>query len=237
MRRKLSIIALILLLISASTLYFANIIRVAGPGLFTEATFIVPCNSQVVGLTIDDGPDPVSTPRILDVLKDNGVKATFFIVGVRGEKNKALLKRIVEEGHELANHTYTETVTIALSETELKQSIKQTHDILSEFQPVRWFRPGTVFYNSDIVEAIKSYGYQIVLGDVFPFDTITYSSRFHAWYIQRSVQPGSIVIMHDARERGMNTARSLAIVLPKLKSMGYRVTSFGELKAGCEQDA
>ena len=92
------------------------------------------------------------------------------------------------------------------------------------------------FYNSNIVEEIKSYEYKIVIGDVYPFDNITSSSKFHSWYIQRSVQPGSIIIMHDARERGIATVETLEIVLPQLNSMGYRVTSLGELKSRCESD-
>jgi peptidoglycan/xylan/chitin deacetylase (PgdA/CDA1 family) len=197
----------------------------------------MPCGSNTTGLTIDDGPDPVSTPLILDVLRDNGVTATFFVVGKRGEKNKELLERITHEGHELANHTYNDKVTISLNGIELKKSIKNTHDILSEFQTILWFRPGAAFYNSNIVEEIKSYEYKLVIGDVFPFDTIISSSQFHSWYIKTSVQPGSIIIMHDARGKGIATANSLAMVLPQLNSMGYRVTSLGDLKSKCEIDA
>ena len=237
MRSILLKFTLILLIILASAVFSASIIRVAGPKFFSKATFIVPCDSNTIGLTIDDGPDPISTPLILDVLKDNGVTATFFIVGKRGEKYKELLKRITQEGHELANHTYSDTVTISLNEIELKKSIKNTHDILSEFQTIQWFRPGTAFYNSNIVEEIKPYEYKLVIGDVWPFDTIISSSKFHSWYIQRSVQPGSIIIMHDARGKGIATAKSLAMVLPKLNSMGYRITSVGKLKSGCEINA
>ena len=93
MRRLLLLYALVLVILLASSLFSATIIRVAGPSLFTNATFQVPCDSNTVGLTIDDGRDPVSTPLILDVLKDHGVTATFFIVGVRGKQNKELLKR------------------------------------------------------------------------------------------------------------------------------------------------
>lgn len=236
MRSILLKFTLILLIIFASAVYSANIIRIAGPKLFSNAIFLVPCDSNTTGLTIDDGPDPISTPLILDVLRDNDVTATFFIVGKRGEKYKELLERITQEGHELANHTYNDKVTISLNEIDLKKSIKNTHDILSEFQTILWFRPGAAFYNSDIVEEIKPYEYKMVIGDVFPFDTIISSSKFHSWYIQRSVQPGSIIIMHDARGKGIATAKSLAIVLPLLNSMGYRVTSLGELKSGCETD-
>ena len=227
---------LILFIILASAVFSPTIIRFAGPNFFTNATFVVPCDSNIAGLTIDDGPDPISTPLILDVLRDNGVTATFFVVGKRGEENKGLLERITQEGHELANHTYTDTVTISLNEIELKKSIKNTHDILSELQTILWFRPGTAFYNSKLLEEIKSYEYKIVIGDVFPFDTIVSSSKFHSWYIQRSIQPGSIIIMHDARGKGTATAQSLAMVLPQLDSMGYKVSSLGELISECEKD-
>ena len=231
MRRILLVSILILLILLVSAVYSANIVRIVGPTLFSNATFLVPCDRNTIALTIDDGPDPKSTPLILDVLKDHGVTATFFVIGKRGDKE--LLERITQEGHELANHTYNDKVTIALNEIALKKSIKNTHTILSEFQTILWFRPGAAFYNSNIVKEIKSYDYKMVIGDVWPFDTIITSSQFHSWYIKRSVQPGSIIIMHDARGKGVATATSLAMVLPQLDSMGYRVTSVGELKSGC----
>ena len=235
MRIKFLKFALILIFLVIPVLAIVSVvtIRFTGPKLFSNATFFVPCEHNAVGLTIDDGPDPISTPRILDVLRDNNVTATFFIVGMRAEQHTELLERITREGHELANHTYTETVTIALNEVELKDSINKTHAVLSEYQKIIWFRPGTAFYNSDIVEEIKSYEYQIVIGDIYPFDNFTSSSQFHSWYIKKLVQPGSIIIMHDARERGIATAETLARVLPQLNSMGYNVSSLGKLQSAC----
>ena len=60
-----------------------------------------------IALTFDDGPDPVWTPKILDILKQENVKATFFIVGENGQANPDLVKRIVAEGHEIGNHSFT----------------------------------------------------------------------------------------------------------------------------------
>ena len=72
-----------------------------------------------VALTFDDGPDPQYTPQILDALQQAGVHATFFIIGANGERHPELLRRIVDEGHELGNHTFTHPNISVISPTQL----------------------------------------------------------------------------------------------------------------------
>lgn len=91
-----------------------------------------------VALTFDDGPDPASTPAFLDVLRANGVHATFFVVGERAEREPLLLRRIVEEGHEVGVHGWRHRYTL-LSSPRLGRAI----DAIAEAANVRpsWFRP------------------------------------------------------------------------------------------------
>ena len=74
-------------------------------------------------------------------------------------------------------------------------------------------------------------GYGTALGDVFPFDPQIPSSRFHAWYILQTVRPGSVIVLHDAGDRGERTAATLETVLPALRERGYRVVTLSELEA------
>lgn len=221
----------LLLLVGAVTLLIngANLIRLIGPVVQSSAQFHFACSAKAVALTIDDSPDEKTTPQILEALAENQVNATFFVIGDRGAKYPNLLTRMHREGHELANHTKEESTTALLREPKLTESIQFTDKILSPYQSVNWFRPGTGLYNQKILDAIAPFNYRIALGDVFPLDTIIPFSRFHSWYVARSVKPGSIIVMHDAKQRGQHTAQSLNLFLPKLKAKGYQVMPLQQL--------
>ncbi len=210
----------------------SNIIRIVGPKVYPEAAFNLGCTNKIAALTIDDGPVQPSTPKILEVLAGQNVQATFFAIGDRSKANPDLLQAITDQGHELANHTYAEQTTARLNEPELSQSIAETQAILAPYQDqdITWFRPGTGFYNQKILDAIAPYNYRLALGDVFPFDTIITSPRFYSWYINHSIKPGSIIVLHDANGRGERTAQALALVLPKLKAKGYKIVPLGQLQ-------
>ncbi|MEM6995704.1 MAG: polysaccharide deacetylase family protein [Myxococcota bacterium] len=95
-----------------------------------------------VALTFDDGPNPATTPKILDVLADHGIKATFFINGnrVNSDAARAVLDRIIDEGHILANHTQTHKQMTTLSVSAATAQIGDTHAIIEDFVQPKWFR-------------------------------------------------------------------------------------------------
>ncbi len=84
-----------------------------------------------VALTFDDGPDPRYTPQILDALREANVPATFFIVGVNGELNPDLLRREVDEGHEIGNHTFTHPNISTISSTQFQLELSATQRLLA----------------------------------------------------------------------------------------------------------
>ncbi len=210
----------------------------ASPMLLTRAAarvtpsvvWFFPTEEKLVALTIDDGPDPADTPRLLDVLREYDASATFFVIGDRVAGNEAILRRMRAEGHELGNHTFRERASVNVATDELAGELDRTHALLAPFGEVSWFRPGSGAFDDDILELAEARGYRTVLGDVFPFDTWIRSSRFHAWYILRNVRPGSVIVLHDARGRGQRTADTLARVLPTLRQRGFRVLSLSALE-------
>jgi peptidoglycan/xylan/chitin deacetylase (PgdA/CDA1 family) len=194
-----------------------------------RVSYFVPTSEPIVALTIDDGPDPESTPAILEVLERHGAHATFFVIGDRIAGNEPLLTRIRGGGHELANHSFRERASIFLSDQELARELERTHQALLPYGPVRWFRPGSGFYSDAMVSTAQAQGYRTALADVFPYDAWIPSSGFHAWYVLQTVQPGSIIVLHDSNGRGERTASTLDIVLPELTARGYRVVTLSEL--------
>lgn len=135
-----------------------------------EVLYLVDTQEPVVALTIDDGPDPIGTPRILDVLKQYDAHATFFLITSRIPGNEEIVVHAVEEGHELANHLTADGRSILLSPSEFEQRLLGAHNLLSRFSEVRWFRPGSGWYNDAMLSTLRKHGYRCVLGSVYPFD-------------------------------------------------------------------
>jgi len=195
----------------------------------SQVLYLVDTQEPVVALTIDDGPDPTGTPRILDVLGQHDAHATFFLITSRISGNEDVVFRAVEEGHELANHLTTDGRSILLSPAEFERQLLESHDVLSKFSDVRWFRPGSGWYNAQMLSILHEHGYRCVLGSVYPFDPQIPSAWFASRYILRNVRPGSIIVLHDCGARGERTASALATILPELHRRGFRVVTLSEL--------
>jgi peptidoglycan/xylan/chitin deacetylase (PgdA/CDA1 family) len=194
-----------------------------------QVVYLVDTQEPVVALTIDDGPDPVGTPRILDVLGQHDAHATFFLITSRIPGNEEIVLRTVEEGHELANHLTTDEPSVLLPPPEFERQLLESHHALSRFSDVRWFRPGSGWYNAEMLSILHQHGYRCALGSVYPFDPQIPSSWFASRYILRNVRPGSIIVLHDYGARGERTASALATVLPELNRRGLRVVTLSEL--------
>jgi peptidoglycan-N-acetylglucosamine deacetylase len=104
--------------------------RDASPDLATGGS--VGTYGNGVALTFDDGPDPQTTPLILDTLRDRGVRATFFVVGRQVAENPALLRRIVAEGHTVGNHTYDHSDMSGLSAVQMRDELRSTQEAVDD---------------------------------------------------------------------------------------------------------
>lgn len=202
------------------------------------ATFMVPgvvyfakTDKQLIALTIDDGPDVITTPKILNVLQRYGAHATFFVISNRVKDNEALIKKMVSDGHELGNHLTEDKPSIHLSPQEFESEILEAHTILSKWGELRWLRPASGWHNTAMVKIARTHSYQVVLGSIFPFDTHIASTQFSSNYILFKASPGSIIVLHDNDLRGERTASTLEEVLPELSRKGYRIVTLSQLFA------
>jgi peptidoglycan/xylan/chitin deacetylase (PgdA/CDA1 family) len=194
-----------------------------------EVLFHADTTEKVIALTIDDSPHPSLTEEILDTLAEYDVPSTFFIIGGQVAGNESLLERMVREGHELGNHLMSDQRSIMLERAEFSRQLAAAHAIVSPFGPVRWFRPGSGWYNKRILDEIRPYGYRCALGSVYPYDAQFQSVEFASTYILSNVQPGSIIILHDGREERQTTVDILHRILPALKNRGYRFVTLSDL--------
>jgi len=191
----------------------------------------VPTKAQLVALTIDDGPDPSTTPLLLAELRRQGARATFFLIAERVESQEGLVRRLVAEGHEVGNHFTRDRPSIRLSPRAFESDLLQAHQALTTFGPVKWARPGSGWYSRAMLQVLRRHGYGCALGSVYPFDAAIPSASLAARFVLRHARSGDVVVLHDGGARGERTARVLRVVLPELRRRGYRIVSLSELVA------
>jgi peptidoglycan/xylan/chitin deacetylase (PgdA/CDA1 family) len=191
--------------------------------------YFVETNEPLVTLTFDDGPDPHTTPRILDLLERYEARATFFLISDRVQGYEGLVREMVEAGHELGNHMTRDRPSVRLSSAEFEAALIEADSVLSRFAEVEWFRPGGGRYDDALLSIIEKHGYRCALGSVYPYDSAIPFSTFAAHRILRKTRPGSVIILHDNGARGRRTADVLERILPELRGRGLRVVTLSEL--------
>lgn len=210
----------------------------AAPAVLPGAVYAADRDDRAIALTLDDGPDPASTPEILAVLARHEVPATFFLIGDRVAGQEDLVRAIAAGGHELGNHLSRDETSLALSDEAFEASLLETDAQLRAVAKPRWLRPGRGFYDADLVAIAERQGYRVALGSVFPLDTHLPSSALARHYINAAVHPGAIVVLHDGGDRGRRTARTLDRVIPDLKRQGYEFLTLSDLfdRAAAERE-
>jgi len=194
-----------------------------------EVLYAVKTDEPVMALTIDDGPDANSSPLILDILKQYNAKATFFLISEHIPGNEGVINRMVSEGHEIGNHMTTDEPSIRLSMSDFEQSMLEADDLLSQYSEIQWIRPGSGWYNEDMLSVIKDHGYQCALGSIYPYDPQIGSAWLSSKYVLWKAAPGEIIVLHDYQNRGMRTVKALENILPKLEQRGYRIVTLSEI--------
>lgn len=206
-----------------------GLIKVLSPLICPDAVYFQDTNEPAIALTIDDSPDPQTTSQILAILAKYNVNATFFPISDRVQANHELTQAIVKAGHEIGNHLTRDEPSIKLGEN-FSTELDKAHQILSQYAPIKWLRPGGGWCNNSMVKTAQAYNYQVALGSVWSYDTHLVSSRFASWFILTNTKAGSIIVLHDGKKRGINTVKTLQTIIPWLQQKGYRFVTLSELK-------
>jgi cellulose synthase/poly-beta-1,6-N-acetylglucosamine synthase-like glycosyltransferase/peptidoglycan/xylan/chitin deacetylase (PgdA/CDA1 family) len=197
--------------------------------------------SKRVAITFDDGPDPQWTPKILDILKQYNVKATFFTIGLEAERYPGLLKRIYREGHEIGNHTFTHPDISNISERYARIELNLTERLLAAklgIKPVLFRPPYSVDQEPDTADQVRpleltqSMGY-ITVGDKIDPDDWREDPRPSPEQTTQAVMDqlghGSIILLHDGGGNRVNTVKALPMIIQGLRARGYQIVSVHEL--------
>ena len=180
---------------------------------------------QMVSLTFDDGPNPKTTPLILDILKKYNAKATFFILGQNIAGNEDIIRRMVAEGHEVANHSWSHPNFTKLSPDQIKQEVEQTQAALEQITGQRplMVRPPYGAVNQTVMNAMNL---PAIYWSVDSLDWKSRDPKAILNVIQANTHPGSIVLLHDIHQP---TAESIEPVIQYLQGQGYNLGTLSNL--------
>lgn len=185
-------------------------------------------NRREVAITFDDGPHPPFTQRLLAMLKQLGVRATFFVVGRIAEKHPEILKQMVSDGHEVANHSYTHPKFSKLSYPEMVQELVKTNKVITKItgKPVRSFRAPGGDHSPKTISAAKSLNMTLVLWTNSPADFEKVGSQVLASRTLNHLHNGADILLHDGIEE---TMEMLPLIVGRLRSQGYRFITIEEM--------
>ncbi len=184
-------------------------------------------DKKLIAITFDDGPGK-HTDRLLNILKENNVKATFFVLGSQIGGHQDLLLRMVEEGHEIGGHSWTHRSFKTLSEAELTKEIMQTRAEIASITGVDALavRPPYGAYDDNVKALGKKLGVYFVNWDVDPLDWKTRSANNTYNEILKNSRNGSIILSHDIH---VSTVDAMERLIPKLIEEGYEFVTVSDL--------
>jgi peptidoglycan/xylan/chitin deacetylase (PgdA/CDA1 family) len=189
-----------------------------------------------VCLTFDDGPDPVTTPEILLALSQSGARATFFLLGKNAEAYPELTARIVSEGHEVGEHSYSHMNPFLTGPTTYLRDLNRGRRILASRTEVRGhalFRPPWGKLNAGTLIYIILHRRRVILWDLDPKDYATGSSQTIAEFVTEHIRSGQILLLHDGRYRKggplNGTPAAVRMILKEIGRRGLSAVTVSEI--------
>jgi peptidoglycan-N-acetylglucosamine deacetylase len=205
------------------------------PHLLTPAcAWRGPRGARRLALTFDDGPDPAWTPRLLDALGAAGVPGTFFLIGERAARAPALVRRMVTEGHEVGNHSWSHRSLWLCGPRATQDEIRRAHDHLADLTGAapRHFRPPWGMVNAAMFPALRRLGERCVFWSIQPEGQRPAPAARQVAHVLGRAHAGAIVDLHDAEGTPAAPVRlmeALPALLQGLRERGYGFTTVADL--------
>lgn len=200
---------------------------------FGEIVPRVETPERIVALTFDDGPTPEFTGEILQILKEQDVKATFFLIGGELEKNPDEGKKIVSAGHEIGNHSYSHTRMILVGPSFVKEEIEKTDALIraAGYDKPTHFRPPYGKKLFALPFYLSQNNRKTITWDVEPesFPEIARSSEAITKYVLDNTKNGSIILLHVMYDPQKKSPSAVKPIIEGLKQKGFRFVTVSEL--------
>jgi peptidoglycan/xylan/chitin deacetylase (PgdA/CDA1 family) len=188
-------------------------------------------NTQLkeVALTIDDGPKPENARALLDLLGKYDVRATFFVVGKQVQKYPALVRRMMDEGHEVGNHTEDHITLKGLKEKQIREEIVACDKAVFRATGAHTnvFRPPGMRFDQTVLSTAQEIGFVTVHWNVAVGDYVDLKPEEIARKVLAKTQPGSVILLHGHPD----TVKALPTILESLKARGYRFVTVSQMLA------
>jgi peptidoglycan/xylan/chitin deacetylase (PgdA/CDA1 family) len=198
---------------------------------FVKAICRGEATTRCVALTFDDGPDPVATPKLLEVLDRHGVKATFFPIGTKVKDHPEIIKQIDQQGHILGNHSYrhawwTNFLMAGALEREMGRAQEAIQEAIGKLPA--YFRPPMGLTNPHLNRGLRKHGLSVVGWDVRPYDTRASTQKVINRVLKR-IRNGSIILLHDAGENPSDLVRQADGLLTEIMARRFTFTELEKL--------
>jgi peptidoglycan/xylan/chitin deacetylase (PgdA/CDA1 family) len=201
----------------------------AAPGAKPATYTQVRVDQPYIAMTFDDGPSSANTPRLLEILKQRNIKATFFLIGQNAASNPDIVRRILADGHEIGNHSWTHPQLSKLPDDRVTTEINKTQDAIKDasgFTPTL-LRPPYGAITARQREWIENqFGLSIILWSVDPFDWKRPGASVITQRILSQVRPGAIILSHDIHKQ---TVDAMPATLDSLIAKGYKFVTVTQL--------
>ncbi|MFL6516342.1 MAG: polysaccharide deacetylase family protein [Chthoniobacterales bacterium] len=201
------------------------------PPIYHSSYNFIRVDGPYIAMTFDDGPQEKLTPKLLDLLAQHHIKATFFVIGQNAAEHPDIVARAAREGHEIGNHSWSHPDLAKMSDESVRKQLRQTDDAIKQATGKRptLMRPPYGAITARQKHWIHDeFGYQIILWDVDPLDWKRPGPAVVTNRILKETRPGSIVLSHDIHP---GTIEAMPQTLNQLEAKGFKFVTVSELIA------
>ena len=201
----------------------------------------VETNEKIIAITFDDGPHPIYTPEILDILDKYGIKGTFFMIGSQMDKYPDIVRDVIKRGNVLGNHTYHHPADLKnKQESEVMAELKQWDQTMETIsgQKTTLFRPPRGFIAGKILTAAENNGASTIMWTICADNRNASTPELMCKRVENNINPGGIILLHDgiSKSRWMDV-KATELIIESLSAKGYQFVTIPELIAMGSKEA
>jgi len=207
--------------------------------LYGSSFIGLPKGTRRLALTYDDGPNDPYTSQLLDVLAKHGTKATFFLIGKYVKQRPDIVRRVVEAGHSVGNHTWNHPNLIFCSAAETRRQISETQKAIEEACGIRptLFRPPFGGRRPGTFSVARELGLTPIMWGVTCYDWSAISNESIERKAREQIRGGDVILLHDGGHKGFgadrsHTVKATANLLREYSEQGYKFVSVPEMMTG-----